>query len=299
MHLTKSLCVRLAAVVLATGSLLTTALAAPGVVTAEDGLRLRSDSNTDSAVLALLPTGATVDVTEAVGDDWYHVVFGDKMGYVSSQYIDMSDEAVARAAEAEEAAAQAEEEEPLYGVVTASSLNVRAQPTTDSDKVSSLSSGAQVQLLETLDGWHRIDGGYVSADYITVLDGSLSTLQAEIVAYSMNFLGYPYVYGGSGPNSFDCSGLVKYVYNHFGYNINRTATQQLQNGITVSKSELQPGDLVFFNSAGTGVNKASHVGIYIGNGEFIHASSPKVGVVVSDLNSSYYTRVYTTARRIV
>ena len=297
MHLTKSLCVRLAAAALAAGSLLTTALAAPGVVTAEDGLRLRSESNTDSAVLALLPTGTTVDVTDAVGDGWYHVAFGDKMGYVSSQYIELREE-ISVPASVSEAPAVAEDE-TVYGVVTASSLNVRALPSTDSEKVSSLSSGTQIELLETLDGWHRIEGGYVSADYVTVLDGSITARQAEIVAYSMNFLGYPYVYGGSGPNSFDCSGLVKYVYNHFGYSINRTATQQLQNGITVSKSELQPGDLVFFNSAGTGVNKASHVGIYIGGGEFIHASSPKVGVVISDLNSSYYTRVYTTARRIV
>jgi len=119
------------------------------------------------------------------------------------------------------------------------------------------------------------------------------------VAYARTFLGCAYVYGGNGPKSFDCSGLTKYVYQHFGYNINRTATQQLKNGVTVSKENLQPGDLVFFNSAGTGVDKATHVGIYIGSGNFLHASNKKVGVTITSLSDAYRVRTYTTARRII
>ena len=186
-----------------------------------------------------------------------------------------------------------------YGMVSTSSLNVRSGPGTSHSKVKTLSGGAQVEILEKLDGWYRIEGGYVSADYILILDGSMSALQAEIVAYAHKFLGCSYVYGGNGPSVFDCSGLTKYVYKHFGYNINRTATQQLKNGITVSKENLQPGDLVFFNSNGTGVDKATHVGIYIGNGEFLHASNKRLGVTITSLSDPYRLRTYTTARRII
>ena len=131
------------------------------------------------------------------------------------------------------------------------------------------------------------------------LDSDIANLQNRIAAYARTLLGKQYVYGATGPNAFDCSGLTQYVYKHFGYSIYRNATSQLKNGVAVSKSQLQPGDLVFFNSKFTGADKASHVGIYLGDGKFLHASSPKVGVVISDLYSSYYKSVYTTARRIV
>ena len=109
-----------------------------------------------------------------------------------------------------------------------------------------------------------------------------------------------------GRNAFvDCSGLTQYIYKQFGYSIYRNATSQLKNGVPVSKENLQPGDLVFFNSSFTGADKASHIGIYIGNGQFIHASGKTLAdgskrpVVIGDLNTAYYIKVYTTARRIV
>ena len=93
--------------------------------------------------------------------------------------------------------------------------------------------------------------------------------------------------------------MTKYVYKHFGYNINRTATQQLKNGVPVSKENLQPGDLVFFNSEGTGIDRATHVGIYIGNGNFLHASNKRLGVTITSLSDAYRVKTYTTARRIL
>ena len=115
--------------------------------------------------------------------------------------------------------------------------------------------------------------------------------------YAKQFLGKPYVYGASGPNSFDCSGFTSYVYKHFGYTLNRTATGQLSNGTAVSRSDLRPGDLVFFKSGGS--KPVSHVGIYVGNGQFIHASTNGVGEVRYDsLNSTHYNNAYVYARRI-
>lgn len=286
---------------LVAGVLTVSGLAAPAVVTAQDGLRLRAASSTASSVLTLLPSGSSLEVLEAVDDSWYRVRAGQREGYVSSQYVRLTggetvpDEVTPPAQEAPAPA----EPTKTYGFVNASTLNVRKGPGTDQAKVTSLSAGAQVEILEVLDGWYRIEQGYVSADYVTLLDPGMTAKQAEIVAYAHKFLGCRYVLGGSGPSVFDCSGLTQYVYKHFGYTIRRTATQQLDNGVEVSKANLMPGDLVFFNSSGSSKARATHVGIYIGGGEFLHASSSKVGVIISSLNTPYYTRVYTTARRIL
>lgn len=99
------------------------------------------------------------------------------------------------------------------------------------------------------------------------------------------------------PNSFDCSGFTSYVYRHFGYTCNRTASTQLSNGVSVSKSELQPGDLVFFKYNTS--KAASHVGIYIGSGEFIHASTNTYTVKIDNLTYGHYNNVYVGARRIL
>ena len=112
-------------------------------------------------------------------------------------------------------------------------------------------------------------------------------------------MGYPYVYGGSSPKGFDCSGFTSYVYKQFGITINRTASTQLDNGTPVSMSELQPGDLVMFKKSGTGSKRASHVGIYIGNNQFVHASTSTVGVIVSDMDYAYYTTGFVGGRRLV
>lgn len=281
--------------VLAAGLMTISSLAAPAVVTAQDGLRLRAGSSTASSVLTLLPSGSALEVLEAVDDSWYRVLAGQQEGYVSSQYVRLTG---GETAPADGALAPAEPAR-TYGFVNASTLNVRKGPGTDQAKVTSLSAGAQVEILETLNGWYRIDKGYVSADYITLLDPGVTAKQAEIVAYAHQFLGCRYVLGANGPNAFDCSSLTQYVYKHFGYTIRRTATQQLDNGTVVSKENLLPGDLVFFNNSNGNPARATHVGIYIGNSEFLHASSSKVGVIISSLNTPYYTRVYTTARRIL
>ena len=124
-----------------------------------------------------------------------------------------------------------------------------------------------------------------------------SSLGQQVVDYAKQYLGTPYVYGGNGPNSFDCSGFTKFVYKHFGYTLNRTATDQLSNGVSVSRSDLQPGDLVFFKYNTS--KPVSHVGIYIGEGQFIHASTNTYSVKIDSMNSGHYDRVFVYARRIL
>lgn len=116
----------------------------------------------------------------------------------------------------------------------------------------------------------------------------------RIISMAMQYMGVPYVYGGSSPSGFDCSGFVQYVYRMVGIDLPRTADVQYEVGTPVSKEELQPGDLVFF--AGDYVN-VSHVGIYMQNGEFIHASSSQ-GIAVDSLERGYRQEHYVGARRI-
>lgn len=121
---------------------------------------------------------------------------------------------------------------------------------------------------------------------------STSSKGTDVLAYAMQFVGYPYVYGGSSTSGFDCSGFTQYVYKHFGVTLNRTAAAQSSNGTAVSRSNLQPGDLVMFGSP------INHVGIYAGGGRIVHAANPSRGVTTDTINSGYYNTNYVCARRI-
>ena len=120
----------------------------------------------------------------------------------------------------------------------------------------------------------------------------------DIVDYAKSFLGIPYVYGGTSPKGFDCSGLVYYCYKHFGYSINRTASAQALNGTSVSSSELKAGDIILFSSS-SGGKYIGHCGLYIGNGQFIHAPHTGDVVKISSLSDKYYSTHYWGARRII
>ena len=116
---------------------------------------------------------------------------------------------------------------------------------------------------------------------------------SQVANYAYNFLGRPYVYGANGPNAFDCSGFTSYVYRHFGVSLPRTARSQFSAGSAVSRNNLAPGDLVFFNTVGY----LGHVGLYIGGGDFIHAASSG-RVKISSLSEGYYRTRYAGARRV-
>ena len=134
-----------------------------------------------------------------------------------------------------------------------------------------------------------------SGNYIPT-SSSGRTTAAAVITTAEKYIGVPYVWGGSSPSGFDCSGFVQYVFQQHGIQLNRTASTQYQHGIYVSQGNLQPGDLVFFqNTYTTGI---SHLGIYIGNGEFIHASSSN-GVTISQLSNAYWSSHYYGARRIL
>lgn len=262
-----------------------------GTVTA-DALRLRSTPATEGEILATVSSGTSVVVLDEAEDGWYKVNYNSVEGYMSGEYLDVATKA---------------ETDLGYGKVDAdgSTLNMRAGASTSFDSLCSIPSGTVLELEGVYEGWYKVtyagNTGYVSSDYITITTepttASSSALGEQIVALAKQYLGTPYVLGGNGPSSFDCSGFTKYIYAQFGYTLNRTATDQLQNGVSVSRSELQPGDLVFFKYNTS--KPVSHVGIYIGNGEFIHASTNRYIVQIDQMNSGHYANVFVYARRIL
>jgi cell wall-associated NlpC family hydrolase len=140
--------------------------------------------------------------------------------------------------------------------------------------------------------------GWIYSAYISTGSAArgYSGTAGELLAYASKFLGVGYVYGGSSPSGFDCSGFTKYVFGNFGITLNRIAADQAIQGVWVDKGQLQPGDLVFFaTSGGTYIN---HAGIYMGDGNFIHASSGGGKVMVSSLWSGFYSNTYITALRV-
>lgn len=180
-------------------------------------------------------------------------------------------------------------------------LNVRVSPNADCEIIKQITNWTPVDIIYTTDtGWCSVKlndntTGFVSAQYLQICE----SLDAGITIASdaHNYLGCRYVYGASGPSSFDCSGFTTYLYKKQGYSIPRTASMQSTIGTYVDKSNLQLGDLVFFSNRTD--KRINHVGVYIGDNSFIHASTSTRGVVKDSLSSSYYTNHYITARRIV
>lgn len=196
----------------------------------------------------------------------------------------------------------------LYGVVDAETLNVREYASADAPIVAELSKYSYVRVNWVEPGWvcvaYNNDGliGYVSSDYIKVFEGEIPETSSSggqaAVNVAAQFLGVPYVWGGTSPSGFDCSGLMQYVYKQLGYSINRVADAQMKNGIAVSRENLMPGDLVgFYSSPGSGY--VSHIGMYAGDGMMIHA--PHTGDVVryASIDSDYYKSRFAGGRRII
>lgn len=195
---------------------------------------------------------------------------------------------------------------PCVGIVVGDTVNVRTGPGTDYDIVATVWYGVTLDVYAREGNWFQIGTGngtaYISADYVSVRPEDIASrgdysAGQRVVAMAKRYLGVPYVYGGSSPSGFDCSGFTSFVYRQLGYSINRTADAQLANGVAVSRNELRPGDLVMFKRPGN--STVHHVGIYVGDGMMIHA--PQTGDVVkyTNINTGYYNSVYYAARRIV
>ena len=291
-----------------------------GTVTASS-LRMRNGASTSNSVVMNLARNTVVSVL-GESNGWYQVAYGGKSGYVSGDYLTVANTA---------------EGISTYGKVTGSSVNVRSDAGTDFAKVTAVKKGASVTVTGFKSGWYQINvsgkTGWIRSDYVdlyasrpsgtsssaggssnsaassipaasAVSNGqtyTISSTVSDLIAYAKSYLGVPYVYGSASARGFDCSGYTMYIFKHFGINLPHSATSQLGYGIPVTREELQPGDLVFFRDTNYSTKAASHVGIYIGNSQFIHATSSRGGkyVDIDSLNEAYHSRVFTVGRRLI
>lgn len=200
-----------------------------------------------------------------------------------------------------------------HGLVDATRLNVRGEPNEKAQIIGTLNNGSRVSVVTKTGDWYKIifggKTGFVHSDYLRVtrkgeaeiitkpqsMEGEQKAQEA--VDLAMEFLGTPYVWGGSSPEGFDCSGLVYYVYGELGVGLYRVAADQSRNGIPVSLKSLKAGDLVFFQNRQY-YSDINHVGIYVGDGEFIHAPQTGDVVKISALDEGYYATNLVCARRI-
>ena len=269
-----------------------------GTVSA-DALNLRSEASLTAPVKLLVPGGAFVLVEEQ-SNGWSKIVYNGTRGYVSSQYISFAE--------------SAEGQYDFAASVTGSDVRMRSGPSTSDNIIGSFNTDTQLFISGVSGSWLKVAAengaaGYIRSDLLkysadtgentgsTTSYVSPATLGEQIVATAKEYLGCRYVWGGMSVSGFDCSGFVNYVYKQYDYTMNRVAQSIYTNdGVSVEKENLQPGDLVFFGYSGTSV---SHVGMYIGDGQMIHASSSEGKVVTTDLSGNYYTNMYVGAKRII
>ena len=260
-----------------------------------DNVNFRSGPSTDDEILLTMSADTQLALLD-VADGWCHVTLDGQEGYVSAAYV----------------AVKGIPLKDPKGTVTGNYVNIRSEPNTDCKVLGQVSTGAIVDLVALNDGWYAIKrngiSGYIRADYVRVtVPGTSVTATAssaignDIVQTALGCLGVPYVYGGASMKGFDCSGFTMYVFKQHGYSLPHTATGQWNNsGVYVSKEDLQPGDLVLFCDPAHSKGKAcSHVGIYIGDNQFIHASSGSgKKIQINSLSESYYSRYYVGAKRV-
>lgn len=273
---------------------------ATGTVQIDGYLRVRSGPGTGYDEVGRLYNGDRVEIFEIVTvgtSQWGRI----SNGWICLDYVVLDSEQQ-KPTEPEPPRAIA------TGTVIASGfLRVRSGPGTDYEEVDRIYNGDRIEIFEIVtvgtSQWGRISNGWICLDYVILdPDSDVVTKGQEVVKLAMRYLGYDYTYAGKSPEEgFDCSGFVYYIYKQFGYTLSPGATNQwnkLSDRKVLSQDELIPGDLVFFSGNGQ-VSGMEHVGIYIGEGQFIHAANPSKGVIITALSESYYASRYLGGKRVI
>ena len=238
-------------------------------------LRMRSEPNTSSAIVTTLNKSVAVALLDDSVPGWYKINYNGSTGYVSSDYLIIDQDNIFT----------------TYGRVPEGTVNVRAAATTESESLATIDAGTIVTVNGLVNGWYDVTcqygtEGYVRSDLLVLTSNATSGKGSSIVETALSHLGTRYVYGGASA----------------GYSLPHSATSQWLSGMGTkiySISELQPGDLVFFNDPSRNKGKAcSHAGIYIGNGQIIHARYSVGKVTIDSLSASYYASRYVGAKRI-
>ncbi len=255
-------------------------------VISSGNLNIRQEASTDSEVVGILTNHNACELLEDAGD-WYKVTSGKVTGYVSKQYLVTGDEAEAIA----------EQEIKTVATVNTETLNVRAEKSTEAAVLSQVGNSEAFTVNSVADGWVEISVddsvGYISQDYVTLAQAlptaktieqvkygdGVSDVRASVVSYALQFVGNRYVWGGTSlENGVDCSGFTMRILGKYGISLPHSSKAQPSYGTKISASEAKPGDLFFYGSG----RSISHVAIYIGNGQIVHASNKRDGIKVSN-----------------
>lgn len=259
-----------------------------GIAQVDGNLNIRKEASENGEIIGKIKNGGAVEILDTA-DGWVHVSSGKVEGYVSADYIVTGQEAVDLANQLVAWVATA----------TGDGLRIRREPNTDSPIIINVSSGEKLDMIEDLGDWVKVsidgDEGYVSADYVTIAQelehamtleeinfgAGVNGTRASLCTFALQFVGNPYVWGGTSlTKGADCSGFVLSVFANYGIYLPHSSRAQANCGTKISASEAQPGDLFFYGSG-----SISHVAIYIGNGQIVHASNRRTGIKIS---SAYY-----------
>lgn len=266
-------------------------------VISSGNLNIRQEASTDSEVIGILTNHNACELLEDAGE-WYKVTSGKVTGYVNKQYLVTGDEAEAIA----------EQEIKTVATVNTETLNVRAEKSTEAAVLSQVGNSEAFTVNSVADGWVEISVddsvGYISQDYVTLAQAlpiaktieqvkygdGVSDVRASVVSYALQFVGNRYVWGGTSlEKGIDCSGFTMRILGKYGISLPHSSRAQPSYGTKISASEAKPGDLFFYGSG----RSISHVAIYIGNGQIVHASNKRDGIKVSN---AYYRNPICVAR---
>lgn len=271
-----------------------------GIVTVSEGkVNIRDSASMDGKIVGKIGKDAGCDILDEDGE-WLHVKSGKVEGYIKAEYVLTGTDALEKASTLLKTVAD----------VNTDGLKVRTEPNTECEVLDIVGSGQTFDVLEELDEWVKIDldgeEGYLFKEYVEVgakLDQALtisevrygegvSDVRIALSEFAKQYIGNPYVWGGTSlTKGADCSGFVLSVFRNYGMSLPHSSRAQANCGTAVSLGELKPGDLVFYGNK-SGIN---HVAIYVGGGQVVHASNPRVGITISGM----YYRSPVKARRII
>lgn len=260
-----------------------------GVANVDNNLNIRQEPNESAKLIGKMPKNSACEVLSIEGE-WAHIKSGEVEGYAKLEYLYTGVEAKLKAMEIA----------TVVATVNADALKIRTQPNTESEVLTTVPMGAELDYIETVDGWHKVlvdaEEAYVSADYADVKESlgtavtltellygmGVSDVRVDLVEYAREFLGNPYVWGGTSlTKGADCSGFTLSIFKNYGVKLSHSSQAQSNEGTKISMEEAKPGDLIFY---GNGSGSINHVAIYIGGGQVIHASSPRTGIKISKYN---------------
>ena len=258
-----------------------------GIANVDNHLNVRETPDESGKLVGKMSNNAACEVLGEEGD-WIHIKSGKVEGYCHKDYLLTGVFARLRAEEIVTSVAEA----------TSGGLRVRTEPNTDSEVITTMAEGEYLEVVEVTDGWIKVlldaEEGYISAEYAQIKENldtaitmtellygeGVSDVRVELCQYAKQFIGNPYVWGGTSlTKGADCSGFTLSVFKKYGIKLPHYSVSQSQMGTKVSLSEAKAGDLVFYAKG----NTVNHVAIYLGNGQVVHASSPRTGIKISNV----------------